>query len=80
MLSRNFAMDADAALEFVDRLVYAKTDKHLNDLERQVFLGSWQGKTYEEIYPFKTEYIEKSVGYRLWHKLSHAKRFCRTGN
>ena len=72
MLSRNFAMDADAALEFVDRLVYAKTDKHLNDLERQVFLGSWQGKTYEEIYPFKTEYIEKSVGYKLWHKISDA--------
>ncbi|MDJ0705618.1 MAG: AAA-like domain-containing protein [Leptolyngbyaceae cyanobacterium MO_188.B28] len=72
MLSRNFAfaMDADAALEFVDRLVYAKTEKHLNDLERQVFLGSWQGKTYEEIYPFKADYIEKSVGYRLWHKLS----------
>ena len=63
-------MDADAALEFVDRLVYAKTEKRLNDLERQVFLGSWHGKTYEEIYPFKAEYIEKSVGYRLWHKLS----------
>ena len=31
---------------------------------------SWQGKTYEEIYPFKAEYIETSVGYRLWHKLS----------
>ena len=70
MLSRDFAMDADAALEFVDRLVYAKTEKHLNDLERQVFLGSWQGKTYEEIYPFKADYIEKSVGFRLWHKLS----------
>ncbi|NEZ64788.1 molecular chaperone Tir [Leptolyngbyaceae cyanobacterium CCMR0082] len=70
MLSSDFAMDADAALEFVDRLVYAKTEKRLNDLERQVFLGSWHGKTYEEIYPFKAEYIEKSVGYRLWHKLS----------
>ncbi len=63
-------MDADVALEFVDQLVYAKTEKRLNDLERQVFLGSWHGKTYEEIYPFKAEYIEKSVGYRLWQKLS----------
>lgn len=70
MFSNDFAMDADAALEFVDQLVYAKTEKRLNDLERQVFLGSWHGKTYEEIYPFKAEYIEKSVGYRLWHKLS----------
>lgn len=70
MFSSDFALDADAALEFVDRLVYAKTEKRLNDLERQVFLGSWLGKTYEEIYPFKAEYIEKSVGYRLWQKLS----------
>lgn len=70
MFSSNDAMDADSALEFVDRLVYAKTKKHLNDLERQVFIGSWQGKTYEEIYPFKANYIEKSVGYRLWQKLS----------
>ena len=65
-------MDANAALEFVDRLVYAKTNRHLNDLERQVFLGSWEGKTYEKIYPFKPDYIEKSVGYRLWQKISDA--------
>lgn len=63
-------MDADAALEFVDQLVYVKTERHLNDLERQVFLGSWEDKTYEEIYPVKPDYIEKSVGYRLWQKLS----------
>jgi serine/threonine-protein kinase len=70
--ARQFAMDADEALQFVDQLVYAKTQKHLNDLERLVFLGSWEGKTYEEIYPFKAEYIEKSVAYRLWQKLSLA--------
>lgn len=72
MPSCDFAMDAATALEFVDRLVYAKTKKRLNDLERQVFLGSWQGKTYEDIYPVKPEYIEKSVAYRLWQKLSAA--------
>ncbi|NEQ49770.1 MAG: molecular chaperone Tir, partial [Leptolyngbya sp. SIO3F4] len=72
MPSSSFTLDADAALEFVDRLVYAKTERHLNDLERQVFLGSWEGKTYEEIYPFKPDYIEKSVGYKLWHKISDA--------
>ncbi|WP_228015641.1 hypothetical protein [Leptolyngbya ectocarpi] len=70
MSSNSFTMDADAALEFVDQLVYVKTERHLNDLERQVFLGSWEGKTYEEIYPVKPDYIEKSVGYRLWQKLS----------
>lgn len=71
-MSRSFLIDADAALEFVDRLVYNQTDQHLSDLEREVFVGSWEGKTYEEIYPFKADYIEKSVGYKLWHKVSDA--------
>ncbi len=65
-------MDVQDALSLVDRLLYAKTNKHLNDLERRVFMGSWQGQTYEEIYPRNPEYIEKTVGYRLWQKLSEA--------
>ncbi|MEM7793608.1 MAG: AAA-like domain-containing protein [Cyanobacteria bacterium P01_C01_bin.118] len=72
MSSNSFTIDAEAALEFVDRLIHTKTAKHLNDLERKVFLGSWEGKTYEEIYPFKPDYIEKSVGYKLWKKVSDA--------
>ncbi|HBB32417.1 MAG TPA: molecular chaperone Tir [Cyanobacteria bacterium UBA8803] len=63
-------MNFKEALEFVDQLTYAKTGKHLNDLEREVFMGSWQGRTYEEIYPHNPEYIEKYVGYKLWQKLS----------
>jgi RNase P protein component len=35
-------------------------------------LGSWAGKTYEEMYPANPQYIEKSVGYKLWQKLSMA--------
>ena len=65
-------MDVQGALSLADRLLYAKTQKRLNDLERQVFIGSWQGKTYEEIYPRNPEYIEITVGYRLWQKLSEA--------
>lgn len=65
-------MDVKDALEFVDNLLHAKTGKHLNDLERQVFIGSWQGQTYEKIYPTNSEYIEKYVGYKLWQKLSKA--------
>ena len=63
-------MDADEALEFVDHLVYAKTGKHLNDSERVVFLGSWEGKTYKEIDPWRAENFENSVAYRLWKKLT----------
>jgi serine/threonine-protein kinase len=59
-------MDVKEGLEFADKLIYAKTGKHLNDLEREVFLGSWQGHTYEKMYPINPEYVEKDVGYKLW--------------
>lgn len=64
-------MDVEEGLEFADQLIYAKTGKHLNDLEREVFLGSWQGHTYEKMYPINPEYVEKDVGYKLWKKLSN---------
>jgi hypothetical protein len=63
-------MDIEEALEFVDQLTFAKTGKHLNDLEREVFSGSWQGHTYEIIYPLNPDYVEKDVGFKLWKKLS----------
>lgn len=63
-------MDIKEALELVDRLIYTNTGKHLSDLERKVFIGSWEGKTYEEIYPTNPQYIEKYVGYKFWQKLS----------
>lgn len=63
-------MDVRDALKFVEQLVYSHTGKYLNDLERDVFVGSWQGQTYEDIYPTNPEYVEKYVGYKLWQKLS----------
>ncbi|EKQ66614.1 hypothetical protein OsccyDRAFT_4402 [Leptolyngbyaceae cyanobacterium JSC-12] len=63
-------MDVRDALKFVEQLVYHHTGKYLNDLERDVFVGSWQGQTYEDIYPTNPEYVEKYVGYKLWQKLS----------
>ncbi|MBD1896069.1 AAA-like domain-containing protein [Coleofasciculus sp. FACHB-129] len=63
-------MEINEALSFIDNLIFVKTGKHLNDLEREVFLGSWEGKTYEEIYPLNPQYVEKDVGYKLWKKLS----------
>lgn len=49
-------MDIEEALEFVDQLTFAKTGKRLNDLEREVFAGYWQGHTYEIIYPLNPDY------------------------
>ncbi|MBD2114669.1 MULTISPECIES: hypothetical protein [Cyanophyceae] len=61
-----------AALIFVDNALYNTEGRRLNDLESRIFLGSWEGKTYEEIHPLNPEYVEKSVGYKLWKKLSIA--------
>jgi hypothetical protein len=61
-----------AALMFVDNALYQAAGRRLNDLESRIFIGSWEGKTYEEIHPPNPEYVEKSVGYKLWKKLSIA--------
>lgn len=63
-------MNVDDALEFVEKRLYARTGKRLNDLERKVLIGSWQGQTYHDIYPHNPEYVEKTVAHRLWEKLS----------
>ncbi len=63
-------MDSHEALELIDQLIYHQTGKHLNDLEREVFVGSWDGKSYLEIYPLNPTYLEKYVGYKLWQKIS----------
>ena len=65
-------MDVKAALEWADELIHAKTGKYLNDLERKVFVGSWQNLTYRKIDLDRAEYLEKYVGFHLWHKLSTA--------
>lgn len=65
-------MNVQEAIEFVDYLLYTQTGKYLSDLERAVFIGSWNGITYEKIYPENPEYVEKHVGYKLWQKLSIA--------
>jgi len=42
-------MDVKEVLRFTDNLVFAKTGKHLADLEETVLRGVWQGKTYIQI-------------------------------
>ncbi|MGB3508441.1 MAG: ATPase [Microcoleaceae cyanobacterium] len=36
-------------LQFVDRLVEKQTGEHLDDLEKAVIKGLWEGKTYGQI-------------------------------
>ncbi|HEY9663134.1 MAG TPA: hypothetical protein V6C65_32210, partial [Allocoleopsis sp.] len=62
-------MDADEALRFIE-ILFSEKEKRLNDLQRAVFRGSWQGKSYKEIrqdYPICTlEHLMRNVGPKLW--------------
>lgn len=67
-------MTADEALEFVESLL-AQKNIRLNDLERIVFKGAWNGDSYQEIYQTCTnrtslEHLERNVASQLWQRLS----------
>ena len=58
-----------------DKTVFAKTGKHLSDVEIAVLSASWQGKTYDQMaedYGYSAEYLNKDIGNKLWKKLSQA--------
>ncbi|XHX79124.1 MAG: NB-ARC domain-containing protein [Stenomitos frigidus ULC029] len=67
-------MNADEALTFVEALLAAQGN-HLNDLERQLFRGVWQDKSYKEIHHDppacnrELEHIMRNVGPGLWKRL-----------
>ncbi len=61
-------------LELADSLVFAKTGKHLEHLQKAVLKGTIQGQTYLEIAKDNdfSESHAKNVGHELWHILSSA--------
>ena len=67
-------MDVTEILQFVDGLVYQHTGKHLDDVQRAVVKGSYEGDTYNEI--GEKNHFNKShvgeVGGDLWKLLSEA--------
>jgi hypothetical protein len=65
-------MDIHQVLEFVDKVVYAKTGKRLNDLQRGIIEGTLKQQKYAEIADTYrlTEGHVKDVGYELLQMLS----------
>jgi NB-ARC domain len=65
-------MDAEEILKFADNLVFTKTGKRLDDIQRTVVRGAWQGKTYPQI--AKESYCTprhiRNVASKLWQLLS----------
>ena len=70
-------MDVEAAIALADQLISEKTGKSMNDLQRIVFRGAWQGKSFTEIYQDCSDrcgldHLMRNVGPELWKLLSEA--------
>ncbi|WP_293122419.1 hypothetical protein [Okeania sp. SIO1I7] len=65
-------MNSTEVLELVDNLVFAKTGKHLEYLQKNVLKGAIESKTYSDIAKdsgFSESHV-KNVGQELWNLLS----------
>jgi hypothetical protein len=67
-------MDVNEALQFANRVVFERTGKHLDDLQRAVVEGTWQRQTYDDIAQkcHVTKNHVSDVGAELWQLLSEA--------
>ena len=65
-------MDVAEILQFADQLILNKTGKRLDDLQKTVITGVYEGKTYETIADeyHRSESRVRSVGRKLWQILS----------
>lgn len=69
------SLSANEALSFVDTLIQEKRRKQLRDVQRAVFRGSWEGKSYDEIREHyklsqSADSLKRDIGYKLWNYLS----------
>lgn len=65
-------MTTTEILEFADQLIFTKTGKHLDDVQKAVITGVYHGKTYDEIADEckRSESRVRNVGRQLWQSLS----------
>jgi LuxR family glucitol operon transcriptional activator len=64
-----------AVLGLVDTAIFARTGKHLSNIEVIVLQGSWQGQSYPQIAAqrgYTLEYLKNDIGPQLWKRLSQA--------
>jgi DNA-directed RNA polymerase specialized sigma24 family protein len=63
----------ELALKLVDAAIFAKTSRHLRNIEVAVLRGAWLGQKYDKIAVesgYAPEYIKHDVGPKLWQMLS----------
>ncbi|TAF08355.1 MAG: AAA family ATPase [Nostocales cyanobacterium] len=65
-------MTVDEVVKFVDKMVFEKTGKHLDDIQTAVVEGTWKRQTYDSIareYNLSSSHVG-DVGSELWQILS----------
>ncbi|MCU0515440.1 MAG: AAA family ATPase [Oscillatoria sp. Prado101] len=65
-------MDIKEVLKLADELVWAQTNKHLNDLQEKILRGTWEDKDYQEIAQAVnlSEARVREVASELWQIIS----------
>lgn len=65
-------MSVTEALKFADELIFSQTGRHLDDLQKAVVKGVWEGQTYSAIAGEcnRSESRVRDIGYKLWEVLS----------
>jgi len=66
-------MDVQEVLRLADDMVFAKTGEHLDDLQKAILLGVWEGQKYSQI--AETSYCSeghvRNIASKLWKRLSN---------
>jgi len=65
-------MNIQQALQWTDELIFVRTGKHLDSLQRAILEGTWEGKGYQDIseeYHCTNDHVRKSAS-ELWTVLS----------
>ncbi|MGG6282673.1 AAA-like domain-containing protein [Leptolyngbya sp. AN03gr2] len=70
-------MDVESAIALADELIFKSSGKSMSDLQRIVFRGAWQGKSFTEIHQdcrdrCGLDHLMRNVGPELWKLLSEA--------
>lgn len=65
-------MNTEEMLQWADDLVYTKTAKHLDSVQRAILEGAWQGLKYEDIAKncHRSKSHVKNIASELWQTLS----------
>ena len=67
-------MNVNEVVTFVDKIVFEKTGKHLDDVQAAVVQGTWERRTYDDIAQEcnVTKNHVGDIGAELWQLLSQA--------